>query len=160
LLGLVCLRSLAERECFQSPPSLSRLQFLGPTGSLLQGRPPATSSATSSASSSKKSAKKAAKSAKKQAKQSQRSQSPAVADDEAVLAQILKSTNSFHGTMGQPDWEELERWMHCGASARFVLREAALTWAAMVFASACTHEAMMAALLDGWHLLDLLEVGI
>jgi hypothetical protein len=129
----------------------------------VQGRPVTTSSAASTASSSsssKKSAKKAAKSAKKQAKQSQRSQSPAVADDEAVLAQILKSTISTRGIMGQPDWAELERWMHCGASARFVLQGAAWKWAVLVCASASTHKALMAALLDGWHLLDWLEVGV
>jgi hypothetical protein len=95
------------------------------------GPPSATTTTPSAASSSKKSAKKAAKSAKKQAKQQQ--PNPASGSGAAVPG----SLELFQGR--------------------------ALAWAGMVLgfalsALAGVQEVLSAAVLDGWQLLDWLEV--
>jgi hypothetical protein len=93
-----------------------------------EAAPSATTTAPAAASSSKKSSKKAAKSAKKQAKQ-QPNQPSSVA---STLVTLPSTPATFRGK--------------------------ALEWAATVVGLALCQEEMLAAVLDGWQLLDWLEV--
>jgi hypothetical protein len=83
--------------------------------------------------------------------------SSASADEQSVKAAVQALTSRSRGR-AVPDFEDLDRWMDCPATARLMLREAAQKWAAMTFVTAGLHEALMAALLDRWQLLDWLEV--